>query len=364
MKEKLQNEVTKIKEKLEIYLSECNNLIKICEKINKGVKKLENNKEKFLIKTLSYISEINKNQKRMNILIGQLMKNIKINFEEDKTNIKFEEYYFNGIPIPNLEVNNITSSSFEITWKIDDLNIINFDKNKISYKIELRKENENFNQIYQGNKNNYFIEGLYNNTIYEIRLCSSYDEYDTQWISRKVKILNEISFDNKSLIIGNNAEYETCLKSWINPNKNIKAELLYRLTKDEASYKTFHNKCDNKGPTLTLIQDENEIKTGGYTPLNWDSNSDWKKDNDTFIFNLNNKKKFGKPNKDNTYSIYCSDIYGPWFDNYGFEQKKNMKECKFQRGDSFLNANEIIPNENKDKYFKVKEVEVYKIIFY
>ena len=53
MKEKLQNEVTKIKEKLEIYLSECNNLIKICEKINKGVKKLENNKEKFLIKTLS-----------------------------------------------------------------------------------------------------------------------------------------------------------------------------------------------------------------------------------------------------------------------------------------------------------------------
>ena len=40
-----------------------------------------------------------------------------------------------------------------------------------------------------------------------------------------------------------------------------------------------------------------------------------------------------------------------------------MKECKFQIGTAFLNANEIIPNENEDKYFSVKEVEVYKISF-
>jgi len=38
-----------------------------------------------------------------------------------------------------------------------------------------------------------------------------------------------------------------------------------------------------------------------------------------------------------------------------------MKECKFQKGEAFLNANEIIPNEGKYKYFNVKEVEVYKI---
>ena len=43
--EKLQNEVTKIKEKLENFLSECNDLIRFNEKIDKGVKKMENNKE-------------------------------------------------------------------------------------------------------------------------------------------------------------------------------------------------------------------------------------------------------------------------------------------------------------------------------
>ena len=37
MKEKLQNEITKIKEKLEIYLSESKNVIKINERINKGI---------------------------------------------------------------------------------------------------------------------------------------------------------------------------------------------------------------------------------------------------------------------------------------------------------------------------------------
>ena len=71
--ETLQNEVTKIKEKLEITLSECNYLIWFIEKLDKGIKKLENNNnEENKIKKMSYISEMNKNQKKMNILINQL----------------------------------------------------------------------------------------------------------------------------------------------------------------------------------------------------------------------------------------------------------------------------------------------------
>ena len=178
-----------------------------------------------------------------------------------------------------------------------------------------------------------------------------------------MKTLKGIIFDNESLIIGKNKEYKTILENWINPNKKIKAELLYRLTRDGDLYQTFHNNCDNKGPTLTLINDDSGLKTGGYTPLSWDSNSKWKRDNNTFIFNITNKKKFIKPNNNNSDSIYCLNSYGPWFDNYRFDSDHNMRECKFQYGNAFLNANEIIPNENKYKYFKVNEVEVYKITF-
>ena len=41
---------------------------------------------------------------------------------------------------------------------------------------------------------------------------------------------------------------------WINPQNELKTELLYRMSKDGESYDDFHNLCDNKGPTLTLIK--------------------------------------------------------------------------------------------------------------
>ena len=51
IREKMQNEVTKIKEKLEQYLSQFNMLIKSCEKINKGIKVFDK-EEKQMIRIL------------------------------------------------------------------------------------------------------------------------------------------------------------------------------------------------------------------------------------------------------------------------------------------------------------------------
>ena len=63
LKDNLQIEVTKIKEKLENFLSLSNNLIKKGEKINKGVEKFGKEENK-MIKILSYVSAINKNKKK------------------------------------------------------------------------------------------------------------------------------------------------------------------------------------------------------------------------------------------------------------------------------------------------------------
>ncbi len=92
-----------------------------------------------------------------------------------------------------------------------------------------------------------------------------------------------------SLIIKNNIKYNTTLKKWINPNQKIKAKLLYRLSRDNHLYETFHKLCDNKGPTLTLIEAVEGFISGGYTPLDWDSKTKWKEDKDTFIFSLTEK---------------------------------------------------------------------------
>ena len=87
LKEKLKIEVTKAKEQLEIYLSEVNNLLIKNEKLVKRMKTLEK-EEKIMIKTLSYISKINKNENEMIKIFQELMKNIKINFIEEESTIK------------------------------------------------------------------------------------------------------------------------------------------------------------------------------------------------------------------------------------------------------------------------------------
>ena len=92
-----------------------------------------------MIKTISYISTINKNKKEMNNFFPELIKSLNINYDEEKNNIKFDEYYFSGIQIPkDIEFKNINSFNFKVFWKIDDIKIDNIDNNKINYKVEIK----------------------------------------------------------------------------------------------------------------------------------------------------------------------------------------------------------------------------------
>ena len=68
LKDKLRNEVTKVKENMEIYLTKINEIIRKNERIIKGLKILLENKDNKIIKKLNYISNINKNKKRNEII--------------------------------------------------------------------------------------------------------------------------------------------------------------------------------------------------------------------------------------------------------------------------------------------------------
>ena len=165
-----------------------------------------------------------------------------------------------------------------------------------------------------------------------------------------------------SKIINENEKYKKLLKTWINPLKKIKAELLYRLSENGESYSTFHELCDNKGPTLTLFHVNDGNIVGIYTPLSWDSKSGWKNDNDTFIFNLNKEKKYKKIKSDN--STYCNNTYGPHTYGFGCETK-NMNSIVHYSADInsyYDNGSDILPSNNQEKYYDLLETEVYKII--
>ena len=127
-----------------------NAIIKQYEKINKGLKIIEKdqNKDLNLIKLLTYVSKLNKNQKEIKKLSKILMKNLKLNFIGD--NIQYHEYFFNGLSVPkDIQFSENNAFEFKISWNIDDLNLLNIDKNKIKYKLELKEENteEHFKSV-------------------------------------------------------------------------------------------------------------------------------------------------------------------------------------------------------------------------
>ena len=93
-------------------------------------------------------------------------------------------------------------------------------------------------------------------------------------------------------------------------------ELIYRGTRDGMTSKVFHNKCDNKGESITLIKNEKGNIFGGYASIPWTSNDNYYSAPESFIFTLSNiyntePTKF--PSK-NTQQEVCHNFrYGPIF---------------------------------------------------
>ena len=372
LKEKLKTEVTKIKEQLEINFSEVNSLIKFCEKIVKGLKSMEK-EEKNMIKILSYVSKINKNKKEMRILFQQLMKNLKISFIENESKIKYEDYYFNGIPIPkDIEFKDVGINSFKVLWKIDDINILNIDKKEIKYRLEIRKENskEDFIQIYEGNENNFLVNNkIKSNTNYEIRICSIYKDIISNWTENiKIKtknldctILNEIEKGD---------EYIEKLYEWTGYKK---MELLYRGTRDGDGSNIFHNKCDNQGPIICLCKNEKGNIFGGYSSISWTSDNNWHSAKESFLFTLTNIHGTDPTKYPNTqsydYAVYHYSGYGPTFggnhdlkiDNNYLNNNSSYCSLGYSYPDVLGKGNSIFSGDASTNNFKLKELEVFKL---
>ena len=64
-------------------------------------------------------------------------------------------------------------------------------------------------------------------------------------------------------------EHRKVLKSWL-PNRGVEWHLLFRASRDGFAAETFHSKCDNKGPTITIVKSGDNI-FGGFTEVSWTS---------------------------------------------------------------------------------------------
>ena len=69
-------------------------------------------------------------------------------------------------------------------------------------------------------------------------------------------------------IILTNEEHQRTLKGWLPTDLKGEWRLLFRASRDGFAGQTFHSKCDNKGPTVTVVKSGANV-FGGFTEISW-----------------------------------------------------------------------------------------------
>ena len=73
-------------------------------------------------------------------------------------------------------------------------------------------------------------------------------------------------------VILTNEEHRRVLKGWLPEGLAGEWHLLFRASRDGFRASTFHSKCDNEGPTVTIVKSGGNI-FGGFTKRAWESPS-------------------------------------------------------------------------------------------
>ncbi|XP_066297779.1 interferon-induced protein 44-like [Branchiostoma lanceolatum] len=111
-------------------------------------------------------------------------------------------------------------------------------------------------------------------------------------------------------------EDEDQLREWLNkPDAGF--ELLFKASTQGYNSTTFHQLCNNKGPTVTVAYNATGWVFGGYASDSWTSRNAYFLSKDSFLFRLSNANKFDPlkfpSNGTSGHCMYDHQGYGPTF---------------------------------------------------
>ena len=179
---------------------------------------------------------------------------------------------------------------------------------------------------------------------------------------KKIKIDSKIIYKKKELdFLSSRLKI---MKQFINKNNSYK--LIFRATKDGELPKDFHEKCDGKDKTITIIETIEGIKFGGYIDNKWSSNEGWVKDDENcFIFSLSLKKIYNPIKGESKY--YFSKIFGPNFACFGlrdnlFKKSSWNMQTKEEANKYFTHFESDYEINGGELEFQIEELEVFQII--
>lgn len=157
-----------------------------------------------------------------------------------------------------------------------------------------------------------------------INIISNKAEKNSELSHSQIQSIIESQLVGYSNIV-ENCDDEKILKQWVEEalGGKVSFKLLWIGSENKFKAKSFHSCCDDKGPTVTIIQSSSLLVFGGFTSKNWKSAKGGQSVSDplAFIYSLTQRVKCSK--QKNPCSIRCNADYGPLFgyDPKGFEFK-------------------------------------------
>ena len=352
--------------------SDKNNLFKITFLANKSHLNIKaQQKNNLFINSYSNISSMEKIKENKYFSICDNLKEICIEIE---SRINLKEIFVTEkennlillITLPAIKVKEI-QFVLKKEEKMEKEKISELTQIIIEMKNEINKlKNENKDLENKYNKKFEEIAKQHKNEIDELKNMILNQTKEINLLKEKIEPI-QIKDLKSSKILEGKEEY-----AFINSlfSKKPFFNLIYSATRDGSYPEDFHRKCDNKGPTITLIKTNDNRKFGGYISKNrqyGNENAVSEKDKNAFIFTIDKRKKYNIKNE-NTDAFSYSSIRGPNFTvNLGFY-------CNEDSGNMFLprNSYESKNNINYDSLndyefagknnFQAVEIEVFQVI--
>ena len=159
------------------------------------------------------------------------------------------------------------------------------------------------------------------------------------------------------------------LRKWVSEKAKPNFKLLYRGTRDGFDANSFHTKCNNKGPTVTVIRSNHGKIFGGYADMDWTSQNAYKNTTNNFLFSIDKKTKHGVKSGGQSNAMYCYSTYGPTFGG-GHDlyicSNCNTANSNYSNFPYSYECPNYVNNGNSDYLaggynFKVEEIEVYAV---
>ena len=326
---------------------------------------------------LNIVCEMEKQMKAMNELHRKMMKDLRIEWDNEKRKLSFTRHLINGAPVPkDVVFPAVLNTSADVSWSCDDEEgLSEEDKKDLAYCAEVKKAAENekrWKEVYRGKDKKCSVSGLEKNSEYNVRVKCVVGKLQGMWSDAANFKTKNLSIDSDILSGEANGDvFEEKLYEWCR-TKNF--ELLYRGTRDGFGANDFHRLCDNKGKTLVLIKNTSGHVFGGFASISWESSGGYKQAPGSFLFTLTNMHgiqptKFPLKNENDGYAVYHYASYDPAFGgghdiciySYCNTNTNSYANLPNSYNDTTGKWNSIFSSNVSSGAFQVQEYEVFKI---